>query len=200
MTGCTSHVSGCGLLPHHCTVLTCTICPIICLNVLLLRSILIGSIVFPIHDHSWKQQLAQHQFWINSSNTGVGDVARIVTFSSFRNWVSKAASRWHWVQYFNARVEWRLSDPIRSFRARGIRVVARPLFAAPVREGDRGVRRDNLLQLQLLQALLWSCWLARLEWVAARLCRFNCFPHERFVCVAHTGFAKHCLGISYFLV
>ena len=41
-----------------------------------------------------------------------------------------------------------MSDPIRFFRARGIRVVARPLIAAPVREGDRGVRRDNLLQLQ----------------------------------------------------
>ena len=127
MSGHPSHVNGCGWLFQHCTVLTCTICPVICWNVVSLTKHSGWIVVFPIRDHSWKQQLAQHQFWIKSSNTGVRDVARIVAVSSYRNWVLKAPSRRDSVQYLNAVVEWRLSDPIQSFRTRGIRVVVCPL-------------------------------------------------------------------------
>ena len=51
----------CGWLPKHCTALSCTICPVICLNVVSLTKHSGWIVVFPIHDHSWKQQTSQHQ-------------------------------------------------------------------------------------------------------------------------------------------
>ena len=124
MSGHTSHVSGCGWLAQHCTVLTCTICPVICWNVVSLTKHSGWIVVFPIHGHSWKQQLGQHQFWMNSSIACVSGVVRIVAVNSFRNWVFTAPSR---QDSFIAQVDWRLSDLIQSLHARGIWVVACPL-------------------------------------------------------------------------
>ena len=59
MTGYTSHVSGCGWLPRHCTVLTCTICPVICLNVVLLTKHSGWIVVFPIHSNRSKMNIAR---------------------------------------------------------------------------------------------------------------------------------------------